>query len=214
MMDGQFKIKRIFLSLCFIFISTLPVLADIMAVQAITVISTERPDEIFKVRVLRDCTLADIPLKNGYILEGKILCVTEPKRLKKNAVFTFFPINYINSDGDCTHIPKLYIGTYKPKFNLDKGDLALGAALNAGNKLIFQGISTGFYAVQGAVQNKEGNFVVSAVNNVYEHSIFSYIEKGTHIEILPDSCFGLEFPECVNTEKNRKYFSSCKKSGN
>ena len=197
--------KRILFYLYITFFFMLPACADIMAVQAVTAISTERPDEIVKVKVLKDCTLADIPLRSGYIIEGKIFCVTEPKRLKRNAGFTFFPMNYIDSDGNKIHIPSLYIGTFKPKFNPDKGDLALGAALNAGNKLLFQGLSTGFYAVQGAVQNKEGNFMVSAVSNVYEHSIFSYIEKGTQIEILPDMCFGLKFSECENISKKGEY---------
>lgn len=198
-----FLMKKTIIYMCFIIASVVPAFADTMAVQAVTYISTEMPDEIIKVKIIRDCKLADISLKEGYILEGKILGVTAPKRLKKNASFTFYPINYIDLDGKSTHIPILYIGTFSPKFEIDGVGLVRDAALTAGNKFIFQGLSLGFYAVQGAIENREDNFLASAVNNVYEHSLFSYIEKGKQLEIAPTTCFGLKFNECENAPRTK-----------
>ena len=59
----------------------------------------------------------------------------------------------------------------------------------------------GYYAVEGAIKNKEGDAVSSAVNNVYENSIFSYVEKGDQLNIKPSTCFGLKFDECENAKK-------------
>lgn len=192
--------RKFIIFICFIMAGTIPAIADTMAVQSVTRVSTTSPEKIIKVRVIRDCTLADIPLKIGYILEGKMLSVTDPKRLKRNASFTFYPMNYTDLDGTTTHIPVLYVGTFSPKFEIDAGSLAKSAALSVGDHFV-KGISMGFYAVQGAVQNKEGNVLTSAVSNVYENSIFSYIEKGKQLDIPPSTCFGLKFKECTNAPK-------------
>lgn len=192
--------KKIFILFSFIILSITPTFAETMAVQAVTEISTTKPNEIIKVKVIRDCTLANIPLKIGYILEGKMLSVTDPKRLKRDAGFTFYPMNYYNLNGQKTHIPVLYVGTFTPNFEIDKVAIAKSAALTVGNHFI-KGISMGYYAVEGAIKNKEGDAVSSAVNNVYENSIFSYVEKGDQLNIKPSTCFGLKFDECENAKK-------------
>ncbi|MCD8377813.1 MAG: hypothetical protein LUB59_03395 [Candidatus Gastranaerophilales bacterium] len=192
--------KKIIMCLCFVFCAILPAAADTMAVQAVTHISTTKPDEIIKVKVIRDCKLDDINLKIGYILEGKMLSVTDPKRLKKDAGFTFFPMNYTDLEGNSTHISKLYVGKFTPKYEVDGAEIAKNAALAVGNHFV-KGLSMGFYAVQGAVQNKEGNILSSAVYNVYENSIFSYVEKGGQLDILPSTFFGLKFHECENAPR-------------
>lgn len=176
--------------------AVVPVLADTMVVQALTPISTNEPDKEVKVRVMRDCFLDGISLRIGYVLEGKMI-VTDAKRLKRDATFTFYPINYIDNDGNTTHIPELYYGKFSPKFELDPKSLAESAVLSVANHFI-KGISSGFYAVQGAVQNKKGNPFTSAVSNVYEHSFFSYVEKGGALEIVKETMFGLKFKECEN----------------
>ena len=178
-----------------------PAMAETMAVQSITAISTETPEQIIKVKVVRDCTLGDITLKTGYILEGKMMSVTDPKRLKQNASFTFAPLTYFDLNGNPVHIPKLYIGTYSPKFEIDSGKVAKSAALTVGNHFV-KGVSAGYYAVEGAVQNTEGNRFKSAAENVYENSLFSYVEKGEQLHIEKDTCFGLKFDECIN-EKDK-----------
>jgi hypothetical protein len=176
------------------------VFADTMAVQAVSSISTETPNKIIKVRVIRNCTLENIPLKIGYVIEGKMLTVKDPKRLKQNAGFTFYPMNYTDNNGKKIHIPKLYIGTFSPKFEINPAELTKTAVLTVGSHFV-KGLSTGFYAVQGAIKNDEGNPLSSAVQNVYENSIFSYIEKGEQLNIPPSTCFGLKFDDCKNEPK-------------
>ena len=176
---------------------SLPVFAETMAVQAMTPISTETPEKFIKVKVIRDCTLGNIELKIGYVLEGKMMSVTEPKRLKQDASFTFAPFTYYDLNGKGYHIPTLYIGTFSPKFEINPAKLAKSAALTVGNHFV-KGVSAGVYAVEGAVQNEEGNRVKSAAYNVYENSLFSYIEKGGPLNIEADKCFGLKFDQCIN----------------
>ena len=190
--------KKLILSILLIFLS-LPAFAETMAVQAITPISTDTPDKLIRVKVIRDCMLADIPLKIGYVLEGKMMSVTDPKRLKQDASFTFAPFTYYDLNGNGIHIPKLYIGTYSAKFEINPAKVAKSAALTVGNHFV-KGISAGFYAIEGAVQNEEGNRAKSAIHNVYENSPLSYIEKGGALHIETSKCFGLKFEECINAE--------------
>ncbi len=188
--------KRFLLITAFLFFSIVPAFAETMAVQALTDISTDEPNKDIRVRVMRDCTLADIPMKIGYVLEGKMI-VTDAKRLKRDASFTFYPVNYVDLEGNVVHIPKLYYGKFSPKFEIDTKGLAESAIASVANHFV-KGISSGFYAVQGAVQNKQGNPFKSAVANVYEHSFLSYVEKGQPLVIVKETLFGLKFDECEN----------------
>lgn len=188
--------KRSLLIAAFLLFSIVPVFADTMAVQALTDISTTEPQKDIRVRVMRDCTLADIPMKIGYVLEGKMI-VTDAKRLKRNATFEFYPVNYIDLNGNVNHIPMLYYGKFSPKFEIDAKSLAESAVVSVANHFV-KGISSGFYAVQGAVQNKQGNHFKSAIANVYEHSFLSYVEKGQPLTIVKETLFGLKFDECKN----------------
>ena len=192
--------KKAILSIFVLLLSITPAIADTMAVQAVTTISTETPENIIKVRVMRDCKLDNVELKIGYILEGKMLSVTDPKRLKRDASFTFFPMSYTDLNGNTTHISTLYVGTFSPKFEIDAKQLAKNTALSVGNHFI-SGLSMGYRAVEGAVTNNQGNALKSAANNVYEHSFVSYVEKGEQINIKPETCFGLKFKECENAPK-------------
>ena len=188
--------KKFLFVLCLIFIS-LPVKAEIMAVQAITPISTETPEKTIKVRVIHDCKLDNIDLKAGDILEGKMMEVIDPKRLKQDASFTFAPLSYTNAYGKEYHIAKLYTGEYSPKFDVKPANVAKSAVLSVGNHFV-KGLKSGYYAVEGAVQNKDDNRAKSAIHNVYDNSVFSYAEKGGQLHIKEDTCFGLKFDECTN----------------
>lgn len=188
--------KKLLLVICFMMF-ILPVRAETMAVQAVTSISTETPNKPIKVKVIRDCTLGGIPLKDGYILEGKMMSVSDPKRLKQDASFTFAPLTYFDLNGKAVHIPKLYIGEYSAKFEIKPAKIVKSAALTVGNHFV-KGISAGYYAVEGAVQNEDGNRLKSAADNVYENSVFSYVEKGGQLHIKENTNFGLKFDECIN----------------
>lgn len=188
--------KKIFCILVFLFFAVVPAFADTMVVQALADISTTQPDKIVRVKVMRDCFLDGVSLKIGYILEGNIY-VKGPKRLKRDATFNFCPTNYIDLEGNVTTFSNECIGKFSPKFELDVKGLAESAVASVADHFI-KGISSGFYAVQGAVQNKNGNPFKSAVVNVYEHSIFSYANKGEALLIIKETMFGLKFDECEN----------------
>ena len=189
--------KRYIIVLLFILLAQIPVSAETMAVQAVNTISTNKPNNEVVVKVIRDCKLDGVDLEIGYILEGKMLNVTDPKRLKKDATFTFYPVIYKDLYGNEHRFSKVYVGEFSPKFEINPAKLAKSAVLTVGNHFV-KGISSGFYAVEGAIQNEDGNRVKSAVQNVYENSVFSYAEKGKQLEIKPGTCFGLKFDDCVN----------------
>lgn len=178
-----------------------PAFAEVMAVEALTEISTQKPEQHIQVKVIRDCSLGGVELKDGYILNGKILNVTDPKRLKQNASFTFYPMTYTDMNGKESRFSKVYVGTYSPKFEIDAGKVAKSAVLTAGNRAV-KGLKTGYYAVEGAVKNEEGNRIKSAAHNVYDNSILSYAEKGEQLDIKPETKFGLKFDECINIRKD------------
>lgn len=199
-LEKLFIMKKIFVYVMFTLLSVAPAIAETMAVQSLSEISTEKPEAIIKLKVARNCKLDNVELKEGYILEGKILNVIDPKRLKQDAKFTFYPTYYTNLKGKKSRFAKVYVGEYTPNFEIDAAKLAKTAALTVGNHFV-KGISTGFYAVEGAVENEDGNRVKSAAHNVYENSIFSYAEKGEQLDIKPDTYFGLRFDDCVNSKE-------------
>ncbi|MCR5266169.1 MAG: hypothetical protein K6E29_06200, partial [Cyanobacteria bacterium RUI128] len=123
--------------------------------------------------------------------------VINPKRLKRNASFTFYPTYYHDLNGDVIRFTKVYVGEFSPKFEIDPAKLAKSAVLTVGSHFV-KGISTGYYAVEGAVHNDENNRVKSAVHNVYENSFLSYVEEGKQLNLPSGTCFGLKFDDCVN----------------
>ena len=188
--------KKILLIATFLLFAIVPAFADTMVVGAMTDIHTKCPNAVVRVKVLRDCFLDGVSLRIGYVLEGKIY-VKEPKRLKRNASFTFSPISYTDLEGNTTKFTDEYSGKFTEEFQLDVKSLAESAITSVANHFI-KGISFGYYAVKGAVENKDGNRFVSCADAIYQHSPLSYIEKGYDLEILKESVFGLKFAECEN----------------
>lgn len=176
-----------------------PAIADTMVVESLDEITTAKPDMVVRVQVMRDCTLDSVPLKIGYILEGKMI-ITDPKRLKRDATFSFYPISYTDLEGNTKRFSTLYYGKFSAKFEIDAKGLAESAAASVADHFI-KGISMGYYAVKGAVDNNGQNRFSSAVHNVYEHSFLSYIEKGGDLTVPKSTVFGLKFPECKNAPK-------------
>lgn len=189
--------KNFCLILSLIALSIAPAIADTMAVQAMTDISTElHQTSDIKFKVLRDCKLGNIELRIGDTLEGDIT-ITDPKRLKRSATFFFTPKQYTNTDGKTNFIEESYNGKFTPDFELDKKKLAESAAVSVADHFL-KGVGMGFYALKGAIQNQKGNVLVSTASSVYEHSFLSYCSKGKHLVIAKGSLFGLKFSECVN----------------
>ena len=136
----------------------------------------------------------NITIPKGVIVKGRLTEVKSPKRLKRNASFSVIPVSYVDIKGNVVYIPVEYIGKFSPKFEVDKVDVAKNAALTVGNHFV-KGISMGYHAVEGAVKNEEGNRFKSSAVSVYENSPFSYIEKGSELEIRRHDLFSLRFKE-------------------
>ncbi len=168
-----------------------PVWAKTIPVQAEQDFSTESPIEYLSVTILDDVLLDETTtIKAGSSVKGRIIDVTDPKRLKRNATFSFVPLTYVDETGKEAPIKGYYVGKYTTKLN--KGDIAKTAALSVGNYFV-KGLSMGYSAVEGAVKNEKGNRFKSSVNAVYEDSPFSYVEKGGEIVIKKDQIFLLNF---------------------
>lgn len=168
-----------------------PVFAKTVPVQALEDFSTANPPRTMRVKILDGVVIDDnLLFENGYIVEGKIVDVKDPKRLKRDATFTFVPMNFMDDKGNISIIKGYYPAKYTTKIN--KGELAKSAALGVGNFFV-KGLSMGYSAVEGAVKNEKDNRFKSSVNAVYEDSPFSYVEKGGEIVIQKEQNFYLNF---------------------
>ena len=167
--------------------------AEILQVESLTKFSTaEYPAEV-QLRALNDINLStDIQIKEGYTVTGKLTDVSSPKRLKRDAKFSFMPLYYVDYSGKTNMIKEPVEGKFTKDIEINKGELAKSAALTVGNHFL-QGLSMGYYAVEGAVKNESDNRFKSSVKSVYEHSPLSYVEKGQDIEINVHDVFGLKF---------------------
>lgn len=166
---------------------------EILQVESLTEFSTVDYPEFVKLRALNDLKLSsEVTIKAGYVLTGKLTEVSSPKRLKRNAKFSFMPLSYVDNSGSLIEIKEPFEGKYSAKLEIDKGQIAKSAALGVGNYFV-KGISMGYYAVEGAVKNESDNRFKSSAKSVYENSPFAYVEKGQDIEIKVNDIFGLKF---------------------
>lgn len=179
--------KRFILILCLL---AQPVMAKTIAVQALDNFSTQTPTQHYSVKVLEELTLDEqTTFKENDVLKGKIVDIKNPKRLKRNATFTFVP-EVLDSNGEIIELKGYYPAKYTTK--LDKKQLAKSAALGVGSYFV-KGLSMGYNAIEGAVKNEEDNRLKSGAVSLYENSPLSYVEKGQDIEIEREQIFFLNF---------------------
>lgn len=182
---------KIFGIILFIFLITQNAFAQTIAVKALEDFSTENPSATLSLQALESFCVNDetVVFKSGDIIYGKIVDVKVPKRLKRNATFTFLPYELV-SGGIHTDIT----GQFKAKYTtlVDKKDVAKHAALGVGNYFV-KGLSMGYSAIEGAVKNEKDNRFKSSVNALYEDSPLSFVEKGEDIVITKDQTFFLKF---------------------
>lgn len=165
--------------------------AQIVEVMSLNDFSTAEPPKTISVKLIEPLELKNMQiLDSGIILNGDLVDVISPKRLKRDAGFSFKPVTYTDLDGNTQNLDSNIIAKYtKP---VDKGGLAKNAALSVGNHFI-KGLSMGVTAVKGAVQNEEGNRLKSSAKSVYEASPFSYAEKGEDLYINANQNFFMKF---------------------
>lgn len=184
-------LKRFYFLVIFLILSSTCAFAETVVVEALNDFSTVSSQNTLTVRILNNIQLDEsLTINSGDILTGKIIDVTQPKRLKRDAKFSFKITDVKDANGSLTHLTNDYVGTYTTKLN--KADLAKSAALSVGNHFV-KGISIGFYAVEGAVENEEGNRIKSTAKSVYENSPLSYAEKGKNLYIKSGDKFYLKF---------------------
>lgn len=166
-------------------------------VESLNDFTTANPPASISVKLLEPLELtSEIVLDSGVKVYGSLIDVVSPKRLKRNASFSFKPEYYFTSDGEKHSIDVDVIASYTVP--VDKGKLAKNTALGVGNFFV-KGLSMGVAAVEGAVKNDEDNRIKSSAVSVYEASPFSYAEKGEDLDIKTSQIFYLKFP---NPKKN------------
>lgn len=168
-----------------------PVLAKTVAVEALNDFSTENPSARMSIKILEDLAIDDnVVFSEGTVVDGKVVDVTDPKRLKRDATFTFVPLSYVDKNGKTIDVKGYYPAKYTTKLN--KGELAKNVGLGVGNFFV-KGLSLGYSAVEGAVKNEKDNRFKSSVTEVYKDSPLSYVEKGGEIAIEKHQLFYLNF---------------------
>lgn len=190
------------LFLCFLILLSCTIgktFAQTIEVSAIDAISTAKPQKTISVRLIDPLEIPNEQILNsGVILTGDLTDVVSPKRLKRDAGFSFNPNTYIDEQGKTHKITSNITAKYtKP---IDKGQLAKDTALGIGSFFV-KGLSTGVAAVEGAVKNEEGNRLKSSATSVYKSSPLSYVEKGKELYIEPGQTFFLKFADNDDIEK-------------
>ena len=193
--------KQKFLYLVFILsiIACSPVYAQTVGVKSLSDFSTANPPKTISVQLLEPVEIKkDKFVGEGVVLNGNLVDVDSPKRLKRDANFSFEPKTYTDLEGK-THKVKANIkASYTEP--IDKKNLAKKAATSAGN-LFVKGFSMGVAAVEGAVKNESGNRFKSSVSSVYEVSPFSYAKKGEDLDVKAGQIFFLKFPSYKKIEQ-------------
>lgn len=174
--------------------------AQTVEVRALDSFSTAKPPKSVSVQLLEPLVLTDsITLSSGDIMTGDLFDVVSPKRLKRDAGFSFCLKSYKDLEGNLHTVNSHIVASYsKP---IDKGGLAKNAALGVGSFFV-KGLSVGVAAVSGAVKNEEGNRVKSSAVSAYESSPLSLVEKGEDLNIEENMHFFLKFKEKSDKIKN------------
>lgn len=174
--------------------------AQTVEVRALDSFSTAKPPKSVSVQLLEPLVLTDsITLSSGDIMTGDLFDVVSPKRLKRDAGFSFCLKSYKDLEGNSHTVNSHIVASYsKP---IDKGGFAKNAALGVGSFFV-KGLSVGVAAVSGAVKNEEGNRVKSSAVSAYESSPLSLVEKGEDLNIEENMHFFLKFKEKSDKIKN------------
>jgi len=189
-----------------------PSYAKSIKVQALNDFSTENPPKTWRIKVLESFTMDNgIYVKANTIVEGKVIDVTSPKRLKRNASFKFIPETYYSSDGIVQKVKRDFEGKYSSRSELNAKTVAKKGAVTAGNMLIGSFVAPAVGLVEGAVKNERGNRAKSAAISAYESTPLSYANKGKELEFKKGQNLIMNFKlkgedeNIINNEPNYTY---------
>lgn len=172
-----------------------PVFAKNVKVEAVSDFSTENPPEVWSVKVVEGFTTkGGYPVYAGSIIKGRIENVKDPKRLKRNATFTFIPTDYFDyNTQQWFRVEQSLTAKYSSLNDVDAKSVAKTGAVAVGNKLLDGVFGPGIALVEGAVKNEQGNRAKSAVVSVYESTPLSYANKGKELVIEQGRIFVMNF---------------------
>lgn len=164
--------------------------------------STASPPKEVSVKLMEPLVVSENDVyAAGTIMKGKLTDVISPKRLKRDAGFSFEPTVYSDVNGKSQKIPLKIKASYTVPIN--KGEMAKNVTLGIGNCFV-KGLSMGVAAVSGAIKNEDDNRIKSSANAVYEASPFSYVEKGEDLYIKKEDHFFLKFSIPDSAKNNGK----------
>lgn len=173
--------------------------AQTIEVKSLSNFTTAEPPKSISVKLVEPLELKDSPILDaGIVLNGNLVDVVSPKRLKRDAGFSFKPVTYTDLNGNTYNLDSNITAKYTKPVN--KGNLAKNAALGVGNYFV-KGLSMGVAAVEGAAKNEEGNRLKSSVVSLYDSSPLSYAEKGEDLYITTEQNFFMKFS---NADKKLK----------
>ena len=183
--------QKILFTSFIIFALTLPVNAKNIEVMSMSEFSTGNPPKSITIKLMEPLETYGETIEAETVIHGNLVDVTSPKRLKRDAGFSFEPVSYIDTSGKQVK----FKDEMKASFTIpmDKKKVAKSAALGVGNFFV-KGLSMGVAAVEGVVTNNEGNRLKSGAVSVYEASPVSYVEKGKDLHIKKNDLFYLKFP--------------------
>jgi len=192
--------KLLFLGLLTYMCTCSQAYAQTVEVKSLNEFSTASPPATITVELLNPLKLDNnLELYAGTSMSGKLVNVVSPKRLKRDASFSFEPTSYKDNTGNHNLINKKITAKYTVP--MDKKQMAKNAVVGVGGFFV-KGLGMGVAAVEGAVKNEEGNILKSSVSSAYEASPVSYVGKGDDILIRKNDYFYLDFPDVKNNKNN------------
>ena len=198
------SMKKLFI-LLFIFLAIpLTASAKVIKVQAITPFDSNNPPHNFSIRLKDNIINEDVSFYKGMVMSGYIYQTIPPKRLTQDASFIFIPTKYVDFQGSVhplTNVVCKHTTRFKPKE-------AITNALYVFGTVPIMAVTAGYYATEGAINNKQPNqkdTLKASAENVYENSPLSLIEKGDFLRIKQNQDFLLNFVIIKQQEPNYEY---------
>ena len=180
-----------------------PVMAKNVKVEALSSFSTANPSSTWKLKVKDGFVMEDgTKVLANTIIEGKVVEVSGPKSLKRNATFKFVPVKYYDPIEETTKTVKRdFEGKYSSMSEINTKYVVKKGAVTAGNMLIGSFVAPAVGLVEGAIKNEKGNRAKSAVVSAYESTPLSYVSKGKDIEIKQGQTFIMSFKQKSEAEE-------------
>lgn len=172
-----------------------PSFAKTVKVEALSDFSTANPPKTWKLKVIEGFVADNgTVIHDNTIIEGDIVDVSSPKRLKRAASFTFIPHTYYDPQvGQEQDVIRDFKGKYSIRTDITPTYVAKKGALTAGNLLIGCFVAPTVGLVEGAVKNERDNRAKSAVVSAYENTPFSLANKGKELEFKEGQVFMMNF---------------------